>query len=197
MIKCVYRRIIQVEKLKDLNRRLERFRIQNNLEIPRVNYSVLLGFIELLDDAGSKSEIARIASREDLNLDSLLPILESGEILGLIKVQEGEVSMTQKAHFFIAASLKVRKKMLRDIIVNIDIFKRIIDLIKQTEDGYVTKDELSKYLSELQIPFTTDTTEEYTSDFDSLIEWGRQALIFNYDANDERISLRDNVRQLC
>ena len=83
--------------------------------------------------------------------------------------------------------------MLRDIIVNIDIFKRIIDLIKQTEDGYVTKDELSKYLSELQIPFTTDTTEEYTSDFDSLIECGRHALIFNYDANDERISLRDNV----
>lgn len=167
------------------------------MEIPRVNYSVLLGFLELLDDAGSKSEIARIASREDLNLDSLLPLLESGEILGLINVQEGEVSMTQKAHFLIAASPKVRKKMLRDIIVNIDIFKRIIDLIKQTEDGYVTKDELSKYLSELQIPFTTDTTEEYTSDFDSLIEWGRQALIFNYDANDERISLRDNARQLC
>jgi len=166
------------------------------LEIPRVNYSVLLGFIELLDDAGGKSEIARIASREDLNLDSLLPILESGEILGLTKVLEGEVSMTQKAHFFIAASPKVRKKMLRDIIVNIDIFKKIIDLIKQTEDGYITKDELSRYLSEHQIPFTTDTTEGYTSDFDSFIEWGRQALIFSYDANDERISLRKDVHKL-
>ncbi len=74
--------------------------------MPSVNYSVLLGFIELLDDAGGKSEIARIASKEDLNLDSLLPILESGEILGLIKVQEGVVSMTQKAHFFIARKSK-------------------------------------------------------------------------------------------
>ena len=94
--------------------------------------------------------------------------------------------MTQKAHFFIAASPKVRKKMLRDIIVNIDIFRKIIDLIKQTEDGFITKDELSRYLSEHQILFTTDTTEDYTSDFDSFIEWGRQALIFHYDANDER-----------
>jgi NitT/TauT family transport system ATP-binding protein len=161
--------------------------------MPRVNYSVLLGFIELLDDAGGKSEIARIASREDLNLDSLLPILESGEILGLIEVLEGEVSMTQKAHFFIAASPKVRKKMLRDIIVNIDIFKKIIDLIKQTKDGYLTKDELSRYLSGHQIPFTTDTTEDYTSDFDSFIEWGRQALIFSCDTKDERISLRKYV----
>ncbi len=163
------------------------------MEIPKVNYSVLLGFIELLDDAGSQTEIARFASKEDLNLDSLLPILESGEILGLIKVQEGEVSMTQKAHFFIAASPKVRKKMLREIIVNIDIFKKIIDLIKQKEDGFVTKDELSEYFSERQIPFTIDTTDEYTNDFDSLIEWGRQGLVFNYDANEERISLRKSV----
>jgi NitT/TauT family transport system ATP-binding protein len=163
------------------------------LPIPKVNYSVLLGFIELLDDAGSKSEIARIASKEDLNLDSLLPILESGEILGLIKVQEGEVFMTQKAHFFIAASPKVRKKMLRDIIVNIDIFKRIIDLIKQKEDGCITKDELSEYFSEHQIPFTIDSTDENTSDFDSLIEWGRQGLVFNYDANNERIYLRNST----
>ena len=163
------------------------------MEIPKVNYSVLLGFIELLDDAGSKSEIARFASKEDLKLDSLLPILESGQILGLIKVQQGEVSMTQKAHFFIAASPKVRKKMLREIIVNIDIFKKIIDLIKQKEDKYVTKDELSEYFSERQIPFTIDTTDKYTSDFDSLIEWGRQGLVLNYDANDERISLRKSV----
>jgi hypothetical protein len=101
--------------------------------------------------------------------------------------------MTQKAHFFIAASPKVRKKMLRDIIVNIDIFKRIIDLIKQKEDGCITKDELSEYFSEHQIPFTIDSTDENTSDFDSLIEWGRQGLVFNYDANNERIYLRNST----
>jgi hypothetical protein len=163
------------------------------LEIPKVNYSVLLGFIELLDDSGSKAEIASFASKEDLNLDSLLPILESGEILGLVKVREGKVVMTQKAHFFIAASPKVRKKMLREIIINMDIFKRIIDLIKQKEDGYITKEELSEYFSEHQIPFSVDSTDKYTSDFDSFIEWGRQGLVFNYDANEEHLSLRQSV----
>lgn len=163
------------------------------MQLPKVHYSVLLGFIEILDDVGGRSEIAAMAAREDLDLDSLLPILESGEILGLITVNEGEVSMTKKAHLFLAASPKVRKKMLRDIMVNFDIFKKIIDLIKQTEDGYITKDELLKFLSDQQIPFSSDSTEEYTSDFDWLIEWGREALVFNYNANDERISLRAMV----
>ena len=80
------------------------------MEIPKVNYSVLLGFIELLDDVGSKAEIASFASKEDLNLDSLLPILESGEILSLVKVREGKVVMTQKAHFFYRCKSKGQKK---------------------------------------------------------------------------------------
>ena len=73
------------------------------MELPKVNYSVLLGFIEILDNAGGRSEIAEIASREDLDLDSLLPILEAGEMLGLINVQEGEVSITETCHLFLAA----------------------------------------------------------------------------------------------
>jgi NitT/TauT family transport system ATP-binding protein len=101
------------------------------LELPKVNYSILLGFIEILDDVGGKSEIAEIASKEDLELDSLLPILESGEMLGLINVLKGEVSITEKGHLFIAATPKVRKKMLKDIIANFDIFKKIVDLISK------------------------------------------------------------------
>jgi NitT/TauT family transport system ATP-binding protein len=163
------------------------------LELPKVNYSILLGFIEILDDVGGKSEIAEIASKEDLELDSLLPILKSGEMLGLINVLGGKVSITEKGHLFIAATPKVRKKMLRDIIVNFDIFKKIVDLIRRSQEGYVTKKELLEFISSHYTSFTTDTTDENPSDFIWLIEWGRQALILKYDANDERVSLRGNV----
>lgn len=163
------------------------------MQLPKVNYSVVLGFIEILDNAGGKSEIAEIASKEDLELDSLLPILETGGMLGLINVQEGEVSVTEKCHLFLAASPKVRKKMLRDIIVNFDIFKKIIDLVRNSRDGYITRNELLEFISGHYTSFITDSTDENPSDFDWLIEWGRQALILNYDANDEHISLRAGV----
>ena len=157
-----------------------------------MNYSILLGFIEILDDVGGKSEIAELASKENLELDSLLPILESGDMLGLINVHEGEVSITEKGHLFLVASLKVRKKMLKDIMINFDIFKKVIDLISHSQERYITKDELLEFISNSYPSFITYSTDENSSNsnFDWLIEWGRHALILNYDANEERISLR-------
>jgi NitT/TauT family transport system ATP-binding protein len=144
--------------------------------------------MEVLDNLGGKSDVAEIASKQGLELDDLLPLLESGEMLGLVKVQSGDVSITEKGHLFIAASPKVRKKILRDIIVNLDVFRKLIDLIKQSEKGYITKEDFLEFISDNDLNFSSDC--DSLDDFDWIIEWGRQSLILNYDANTETIALR-------
>lgn len=141
----------------------------------------------MLDDLGGKSDVAGIASKQGLELDYLLPILESGEMLGFIQVQAGDVSITEKGHLFMAASPKVRKKMLRDIIIKFDIFKKLVDLVKQSENGYIRKSEVVELISGSD---TTTTNNDDLNDFDWIIEWGREALILNYNANTENIALR-------
>jgi len=158
------------------------------LDVPKTHYTVLLGFVEVLDDLGGKSDVAGIASKQGLELDDLLPILESGEMLGLIQVSAGDVSITEKGHLFIVASPKVRKKMLRDVVINLDTFKKLIDLVKQSDKGYISKDEVLEFVSnETQSP---DSDVDISDEFNWIVEWGRQALIFNYDANEETISIR-------
>jgi NitT/TauT family transport system ATP-binding protein len=151
---------------------------------------VLVGFLEVLDDLGGKSDVAEIASKQGLELDDLLPILESGEMLGLVKVQSGDVSITEKGHLFIAASPKVRKKILRDIIVNLDIFRKLIDLIQQSEKGNITKEDFLDFISDNGFAFDLSNEDDSFNDFDWIIEWGRQSLILSYDANTETIALR-------
>ena len=158
------------------------------MDVPKTHYTVLLGFVEVLDDLGGKSDVAGIASKQGLELDDLLPILESGEMLGLIQVSAGDVSITEKGHLFIVASPKVRKKMLRDVVINLDTFKKLIDLVKQSDKGYISKNEVLEFVSnETQSP---DSDVDISDEFNWIVEWGRQALIFNYDANEETISIR-------
>ena len=157
------------------------------MDIPKVHYSVILGFLEVLDDLGGKSDVAGIASKQGLELDYLLPILESGEMLGFIQVKSGDVSITEKGHLFMSASPKVRKKMLHDIIIKFDIFKKLVDLVKQSENGYIRKSEVLELISASD---TTTTNNDGLNDFDWIIEWGREALILNYNANTENIALR-------
>ena len=157
------------------------------MEIPAVHYTVLLGFLEVLDDLGGKSDVAGIASKQGLELDDLLPILDSGEMLGLIQVQAGDVSITEKGHLFIVASTKVRKKMLRDTLIELDVFKKLVELIKQNENGHITKSEVLEFISNRNI---SATDSDSSREFDWLIEWGRQALILNYNANNESLGIR-------
>ena len=159
------------------------------MDIPKVHYSVLLGFLEILDDLGGKSDVAGIASKQDLELDDLLPILESGEMLGLIQVTAGDVSITEKGHLFIVASPKVQKKMLRDVVINLDTFKKLVDLVKRSEKGRISKDEVLEFVSNQDVVIQSPNGDG-SNEFDWIVEWGRQALILNYDANEESISIR-------
>ena len=161
------------------------------MDIPKTHYTVLLGFVEVLDDLGGKSDVAGIASKQGLELDDLLPILESGEMLGLIQVSAGDVSITEKGHLFIVASPKVRKKMLRDVVINLETFKKLIDLVKQSDKGYISKDEVLEFVSNENLSTQSpDGDVDISDEFNWIVEWGRQALIFNYDANEETISIR-------
>jgi NitT/TauT family transport system ATP-binding protein len=161
------------------------------LDIPKAHYTVLLGFVEALDDLGGKSDVAGIASKQGLELDDLLPILETGEMLGLIQVSAGDVSITEKGHLFVVASPKVRKKMLRNVVINLDTFKKLIDLVKQSDKGYISKDEVLEFVSNENLSTRSpDGDVDISDEFNWFVEWGRQVLIFNYDANEETISIR-------
>jgi NitT/TauT family transport system ATP-binding protein len=162
------------------------------LEIPAVHYSVLLGFLEVLDDLGNKSDVAGIASKQGLELDDLLPILESGEMLGLIQVRAGDVSITEKGHLFIVASPKVRKKILRETLIELDVFKKLVELIRQSENGHIIKSDVLEFISNRNI---SATDSDSSNEFDWLIEWGRQALILTYDANSESVGIRQQRNQ--
>ena len=161
------------------------------MDIPKTHYTVLLGFVEVLDDLGGKSDVAGIASKQGLELDDLLPILESGEMLGLIQVSAGDVSITEKGHLFIVASPKVRKKMLSDVVINLETFKKLIDLVKQSDKGYISKDEVLEFVSNENLSTQSpDGDVDISDEFNWIVEWGRQVLIFDDDANEETISIR-------
>ena len=155
------------------------------MEVPKVHYSLLIGFLEILDNVGGKSDISEISSKQGLDLDYLLPILEAGEMLGLIQIESGDVSITERGHLFIAASPKVRKKILGDILLNLDVFQNLINLIKQSEKGNISKEDLLDLVS-LDDSFNGDNEDL----FNWIIEWGRQALLINYNADTEHIILR-------
>ena len=69
----------------------------------QVTFTRLIGFIDILDQMGGKADVAAISSKERLELDDILAILETGQILGFIEVKSEDVSITEKGYSILAA----------------------------------------------------------------------------------------------
>ena len=152
--------------------------------IPRTHLSIVAGLLEILEDYQGKVDAAKIADELMLELDDMLPAIEAAEMLGFIKVDSGDLILTDKGKEYLAGNSTQRKKILNQTLSRTSLFKWLIEQLKNRGDA-MSKEELIALL------------EEEMPDVDAaklvkwIIEWGRHALILRYDSNSQTIRLGD------
>ena len=152
--------------------------------IPRTHLSIVAGLLEILEDYRGKVDAAKIADELMLELDDMLPAIEAAEMLGFIKVDSGDLILTDKGKEYLAGNSTQRKKILNQTLSRTSLFKWLIEQLKNRGDA-MSKEELIALL------------EEEMPDVDAaklvkwIIEWGRHALILRYDSNSQTIRLGD------
>lgn len=146
-----------------------------------------------------KADVAAISSKEQLELDDILAILETGQLLGFIQVKSGDVSITEKGYSILSASPNQQKLMLRETLMNLRPFQKLVDLIKQSRTGYITKQKLLEYNSSnshdsnsKDVNNDKSQSYDFANNFDWIIGWGRMALLIDYNSENENIKLRES-----
>ena len=153
--------------------------------------------MDILNDMGGKADVAAISSKERLELDDILAILETGQILGFIEVKSEDVLITEKGYSILSAGPRQQKLMLKETLMNLRPFQKLVYFIKQSKTGYVTKQELLEYdTSTSPDSMSKDVNDksqsyDFTNNFDWIIGWGRMALLIDYNSDNETITLRE------
>jgi NitT/TauT family transport system ATP-binding protein len=164
---------------------------RNNLShVLKVTFTRLIGFIDILNQMGGKADVAAISSKQQLELDDILAILETGQTLGFIKVKSGDVLITEKGYSILSASPRQQKLMLKESLMNLVPFQKLVDLIKQSKAGYITKEQLLEYNTSFR-DSKNNESYDFTNNFDWIIGWGRMALLIDYNSDNETITLRE------
>ena len=60
--------------------------------LPNARLSALAGLVERVAAEGGKADLPRLSAELTMELDDLLPVVEAGELLGLVTVQEGDLA---------------------------------------------------------------------------------------------------------
>ena len=156
--------------------------------LPNVSTSELIGFIEALssDEYADKIDLPRLADDLHLDIDDLFPLTEALEILRFAEIAEGDIALSKAGRHFAEADILQRKTIFAaHLLSTIPLarhIKRILDerpMQRANEDRFLS--ELEDYISEI-------SAEDVLK---IVIDWGRYAEIFAYDANSGLLSLEN------
>jgi NitT/TauT family transport system ATP-binding protein len=151
-------------------------------KLPTARPNALAGLVEKLAQEGGRTDLYRISGELVLELDDLLPIVEAGELVGFMTVQEGDLLITPLGQTYAEASILARKELIAGRILRLPIISWIYETLRNDDNQRV---DWSYFMDKLHVDFG-DFTE---TQLDTAISWGRHAELFAYDDDSGELYL--------
>jgi NitT/TauT family transport system ATP-binding protein len=154
--------------------------------LPHARPGGTAGLLELLLDKGGRDDIYRLADDLAFEIDDLLPIVDAAQLLGFLRVEEGDAVITDAGAEFANSEILRQKELFRDAALkNVLLLRQIRRALEAKSDHTVPEDF---FLDMLDEQFSED---ECLRQMETAVTWGRYAEIFDFDAARRRFVLPD------
>ena len=151
--------------------------------LPHAKVGGIAGLLELLRDRGGREDLFRLSEELVMDVEDLLPILEGCVLLGYALLKEGDVQITPEGIAFADADIQNRKILFRRAsLEHVTILKQIDSILKRKADHSIADEFFHDILDE---HFAED---EVQRQFETAMNWGRYAEIFDYDRENGRLT---------
>ncbi len=154
--------------------------------LPHTRPGGMAGLLEILVDQGGRSDLRRLAEELSLEVDALLPTVDTAVLLGLLRIEEGNAVITPDGQAFAQADIQARKAIFRKAaLANVPLLRQMEQALKAKSNRTLSeeffRDLLDEHFSE----------EESRRQLETAIQWGRYAEIFDYDAATGKLTLTE------
>ena len=151
--------------------------------LPRSDVGHVLGLLEILLDEDGVMDAYKLSTEEHLSLDEILGIIETAKSFGFVKVEKGDVILTDLGKKFAEADLQTRKKILRDVLENHPVYQKILSVLRGVPENCIDREEFDRMIG-------SDLTEEEEDIISkNVLDWGRFAEMIWYDGDEDEVCL--------
>jgi NitT/TauT family transport system ATP-binding protein len=156
--------------------------------IPHARVGGIAGLLELLQDRSGKEYLHRLAEVLIMDAEDLLPIVEAAVLLGFVTLKEGDVQITAEGARFAEADILARKILFRQAALNHVVILQQIDRVLHAKADHSIPEEF--FYDILDEHFSED---EVRRQFETAMNWGRYAEIFDFNRESHRLVLAEPV----
>ncbi len=155
--------------------------------VPDARAGGISGLLELLIDQGGEEDLPVLAERLRLDVDHLLTIVDAAVLLEFATVDKGDVSVTEIGRQFALSDILRSKEIFRQqLIATIPFAITIYQTLTEKSDRSMKADFFVDILDDLY------PSDEAQRQFDTVVDWGRYAELFEYDASEGKLYLSQN-----
>jgi len=150
--------------------------------LPHARHGGISGLLEIIYDHGGKEDLPKLAETLRLEIDDLLPTVDALQLLGFAQVAHGDVLITETGREFATAGIHRSHEIFNEqLLKNVPFINTVIEALNISKGDSIEKDFLLDILDE---HFSESEAEKQ---FETLVDWGRYAQLFEYDADTERL----------
>jgi NitT/TauT family transport system ATP-binding protein len=154
--------------------------------LPHTRPGGMAGLLEILADRGGRADLHRLADELSLEVDALLPTVDTAVLLGFLRVEEGDAIITPEGQAFAQADIQARKAIFRKAaLVNVPLLRQMEQALRAKADRTLSEEFFRDLLDE------QFSEEESGRQLETAVQWGRYAEIFDYDAATGKLTLTE------
>jgi len=140
----------------------------------------VISLVEVTGGLGATIDASRLSDELGANVAVMLPILDTAELLGLVKSEKGNITLTELGLKFQKTS-KEKVRLLKDYLAKIEPFRTALELGHRY--GEVTTAQVARTLSERGISWHHDPELNESIVRTLLIHWSIYAGLLRYNKN--------------
>jgi NitT/TauT family transport system ATP-binding protein len=150
--------------------------------LPHARVGGISGLLEIIHARGGREDLPKLAETLSLEVDDLLPAVDASALLGFAEVAHGDVTITGAGTEFATAGVHRSHEIFKEqVLKSVPFLLTVLEAIRQKKDGGIGKEFLLDILDE------HFSESESARQFQTLVDWGRYAQLFEYNADEERL----------
>lgn len=144
--------------------------------LPHVGPSEIVGLLEVLENAGGKMDIFKLATETGSEFGHCLAVTKTAELLDFVDTPKQSVAFTELGRRFTRADIAERKELFSTQVKTLRIFQTLLNWLAESPENEIERDAV---IQRLQGYFPNEKLDTL---FDTLVAFGRYAEILSYNA---------------
>ncbi|MBI2469738.1 MAG: AAA-associated domain-containing protein, partial [Planctomycetes bacterium] len=142
--------------------------------LPEVSVNEIIGLLEFLDAHQGEEDIFHLAIEIHKEFGHLINITKAAEFLDFVDTPKQKILLTELGRRFVESDTTKRKKIWKEQLYKLTIYRHILDMLKKTPKGRLDRNNIEEEIV-LHLP-----QEDPLKMFNILTSWARYGELFAY-----------------